>query len=67
MEGVIARLLTDKGFGFIRDNSGVEHFFHRSGVKNEAFSRLKEGLAVSFEEEQSAKGPRATNVSPMYK
>ena len=29
--GTIARLLIDKGFGFIRDESGVEHFFHRSG------------------------------------
>ena len=28
--GTIARLLIDKGFGFIRDESGLEHFFHRS-------------------------------------
>ena len=27
--GTIARLLIDKGFGFIRDESGVEHFFHQ--------------------------------------
>ena len=31
--GTIARLLIDKGFGFIRDESGVEHFFHRSSVR----------------------------------
>ena len=31
--GTIARLLIDKGFGFIRDESGVEHFFHRSAVR----------------------------------
>ena len=26
--GTIARLLIDKGFGFIRDEGGIEHFFH---------------------------------------
>ena len=26
--GTIARLLIDKGFGFIRDENGTEHFFH---------------------------------------
>ena len=32
--GTIARLLIDKGFGFIRDESGIEHFFHRSAVRH---------------------------------
>ena len=31
--GTIVRLLTDKGFGFLSDEGGVEHFFHRSGVQ----------------------------------
>ena len=31
--GTIARLLIDKGFGFIRDEGGIEHFFHRSSVR----------------------------------
>ena len=31
--GTIARLLIDKGFGFIRDEGGTEHFFHRSSVE----------------------------------
>jgi cold shock CspA family protein len=35
--GTIARLLIDKGFGFIRDESGVEHFFHRSSVRGAVF------------------------------
>ena len=32
-QGTIARLLIDKGFGFIRDEAGLEHFFHRSAVR----------------------------------
>ena len=35
--GTIARLLIDKGFGFIRDESGIEHFFHRSSVRGAVF------------------------------
>ena len=35
--GTIARLLIDKGFGFIRDEGGTEHFFHRSSVRGAVF------------------------------
>ena len=59
--GTIARLLIDKGFGFIRDEGGIEHFFHRSAVQG-SFDSLSEGQRVSFDEEQSPKGPRAGNV-----
>ena len=59
--GTIARLLIDKGFGFIRDEGGQEWFFHRSSVQG-SFDSLNEGQRVSFDEEPSAKGPRAGNV-----
>ena len=61
--GTIARLLVHKGFGFIRDTSGQEYFFHRSAVQG-SFDSLSEGQRVSFDEEQSPKGPRAGNVRP---
>ncbi len=61
--GTIKRIARDKGFGFIRDNSGQEYFFHRSSVQG-SFDALNEGQRVSFEEEQSPKGPRASNVKP---
>ena len=41
--GTIARLLIDKGFGFIRDEGGIEHFFHRSSVRGAVFELLREG------------------------
>src|SRR5207247_3335348 len=37
--GTIARLLIDKGFGFIRDEGGIEHFFHRSSVRGRSEER----------------------------
>ena len=60
--GTIARLLIDKGFGFIRDESGIEHFFHRSSVRGAVFELLREGQRVEFQVEDSAKGPRAGDV-----
>lgn len=64
MEGTIARLFYDKGFGFITTEDGVERFFHRTAVRGTKFVNLTEGQAVTFEIEQSEKGPRATNVTP---
>ena len=60
--GTIARLLIDKGFGFIRDEAGIEHFFHRSSVRGSVFELLREGQRVEFAIEESAKGPRAGEV-----
>jgi cold shock protein len=59
--GTIKRLVRDRGFGFIRDEGGQEWFFHRSSVQG-SFDSLNEGQRVSFDEEPSAKGPRAGNV-----
>ncbi len=60
--GTIARLLIDKGFGFIRDEGGIEHFFHRSAVRGAVFELLREGQRVDFTIEESQKGPRAGEV-----
>ena len=60
--GTIARLLIDKGFAFIRDETGVEHFFHRSSVRQAVFELLREGQRVEFTVEDSPKGPRAGEV-----
>ncbi len=60
--GTIARLLIDKGFGFIRDEGGTEHFFHRSSVRGAVFELLREGQRVEFTIEESPKGPRAGEV-----
>ena len=63
MTGKIKRL-TDKGFGFITpdDNSGKDVFFHSSALQGVEYNDLQEGDAVSFDVEDSEKGPRAINV-----
>lgn len=62
--GIIKRLVTDKGFGFIKTDNGQEHFFHRSGCTGgTSYDELAEGDAVTFRQgEQTQKGLRAEEV-----
>lgn len=63
-EGTIKRL-TEKGFGFISNESGKDLFFHMSAVEGVRFEELREGQKVSFNEGMGPKGPRAENVRPI--
>jgi len=60
-EGTIKRL-TDKGFGFISNDSGKDMFFHMSALQGLRFDELREGQKVSYAEGHGPKGPRAENV-----
>ena len=62
MTGTIRTLRVDKGFGFIKDASGKEYFFHQSAVQGEGLSDLREGDTVEFEVGEGPKGPRAETV-----
>ncbi len=66
MKGTIVRLVRDRGFGFIKTESGQEIFFHATGVKDVSFEELKEGQSVTFETETDPRSGklRATNVTP---
>lgn len=62
--GTVKRVVTDRGFGFIADDQGKEHFFHFSGLgRGLTIEQLREGQQVTFDVERSDRGPRATNVS----
>lgn len=62
MTGVIKKK-TDKGFGFITV-AGQEKdlFFHSKALVGVTFDELNEGDEVSFDVEESPKGPNAVNV-----
>lgn len=62
MTGTIRTIRADKGFGFIKDGSGQEYFFHKSAVQGEGLEDLREGDSVEFEVGEGPKGPRAENV-----
>ncbi len=62
MNGVIKKK-TDKGFGFIAvEGQEKDLFFHNSSLVDVTFDELKEGDQVTFEIEESQKGPAATSV-----
>ena len=65
MQGQVSKLKTDRGFGFIRSDGREEVFFHRSSVADNGFDLLREGQEVTFEAEDSPRGPRARNVRPV--
>ncbi|MBN2191207.1 MAG: cold shock domain-containing protein [Polyangiaceae bacterium] len=62
-EGIVKRK-NDRGFGFIKTNTGQELFFHRSSVEGTTFEDLKEGQRISYVLGQGPKGPRAESVKP---
>jgi CspA family cold shock protein len=67
-QGVIKKLVSDRGFGFITAEGG-DIFFHHSSVTEAVFDDLQEGQPVEYELEEDGggsrgrgKGPRAASV-----
>jgi cold shock protein len=62
--GTVTRLVRDRGFGFIRVQSGEEIFFHHSALPGGVFDTLQEGQELDFDVETDprGRGERATNV-----
>ena len=64
MMGSIKTIIVEKNFGFITPDGGEKDvFFHATSLKDVDFSALKQGDKVSFDVEDSEKGPRAVNVT----
>lgn len=62
--GSIAKVIAERGFGFIAGDDGKQYFFHRDGLTPPlAFDELAGGEKVTFEIEANPKGPRATRVA----
>ena len=64
MTGKIVRLISDRGFGFIRTEDGKEVFFHHTAVLDGAFDSMSEGVSVEFEmgQDSNSNRERAINV-----
>ena len=66
-KGTVARLITDRGYGFITTEEGKDVFFHRTSLQGLEFDSLKEGQALEFEIEEGSRGPRAVNIKSSEK
>ncbi len=64
MRGTIVRMIRDRGFGFVRIDTGEEIFFHHSALERGIFDTLQEGQELEFDIENDVRGrgQRAANV-----
>ena len=64
--GTVKFFNTDKGFGFIKPDTGESDIFvHISAIKDSGLDTLLENQKVSFETEpdRRGKGPKAVNLT----
>lgn len=60
--GEVIRLEPAEGFGFIRDDGGMDWFFVAGDVRGGAFGSIWVGERVGFVCETTPTGPRAADV-----
>jgi len=64
LTGTVKWFNNTKGYGFIvQDNGEKDVFVHHTAIQAEGYRSLQEGQRVSYEVEQTPKGPAAVNVS----
>lgn len=61
-KGTVKWFNESKGFGFIARQDGEDVFVHHTSISGSGFKSLAEGQTVTFDVENTPKGPRATNV-----
>ncbi|MEW6672395.1 MAG: cold shock domain-containing protein [Thermodesulfobacteriota bacterium] len=61
-EGIVKWFNDRKGYGFIERGDGKDLFVHHTSIDMPGFRTLAEGDKVSFEINESDRGPEAKNV-----
>lgn len=61
-KGIVKWFSDRKGYGFIEQEEGGDIFVHFSAIAMEGFKTLAEGDRVTFDVEQTDRGPSAVNV-----
>jgi len=61
-EGIVKWFNDKKGYGFIKQEDGRDLFVHYSSIDMPGFKTLAEGDRVTFEIEETDRGPQAKNV-----
>jgi CspA family cold shock protein len=64
-EGTVKWFSDKKGYGFIQQEDGSDLFVHYSAISTPGFKSLSEGDRVSFDVEESDRGPKAKNVTKL--
>jgi len=66
-EGTVKWFDDRKGYGFIERQNGKDVFVHFSNIQADGFRSLEQGDKVSFEVEETDRGPQAVKVAPLSK
>jgi len=64
-EGTIKWFSNKKGYGFIEQEGDKDLFVHHSAINMTGFKSLEKGDRVSFDVEESDRGPEAKNVTKL--
>jgi CspA family cold shock protein len=62
MTGTVKWFNSEKGYGFITSEEGLDIFVHYSAIQGEGYKTLDEGQQVEFEVVEGDRGPQAANV-----
>ncbi len=63
MRGKVKWFNDQKGYGFIEPlDGGKDVFVHYTAIQGDGFRSLKDGQEVTYELEESDRGPKASNV-----
>jgi CspA family cold shock protein len=63
VSGTVKWFSDKKGYGFISQENGKDVFVHFTSINGSGFRTLAEGQAVTFELEETERGPVAKNVN----
>ncbi|APU16110.1 MULTISPECIES: cold-shock protein [Actinoalloteichus] len=61
-QGTVKWFNSEKGFGFIAQESGPDVFVHYSEISGDGYRSLEENQRVEFDINQGPKGPQAVAV-----
>ena len=65
MTGTVKWFNSEKGYGFITSEEGLDIFVHFTAIQGDGFKTLEEGQEVKFEVVEGDRGPQAANVTKL--
>jgi cold shock CspA family protein/ribosome-associated translation inhibitor RaiA len=59
---LVDRIFKEEGYGFIKNLSGQDVYFHQNSVLHNDFDRMEEGTGVTYFEEMGDEGLQASSI-----
>ncbi|MFN2219913.1 MAG: cold-shock protein [Anaerolineae bacterium] len=64
--GIVKWFKDSKGYGFISRDEGGDVFVHFTAIQVDGHKTLERGQRVEFTVVEDSRGPKASNVVPLY-